>query len=141
MPLKCKRSASQDSIAHHLVIRISERRAWLVIMENFGTVYFHFYNIALYFEVEFEPFVICSVYLLHVHHIIQTACFSPDRKSTRLNSSHVAISYAVFCLKKKHHKPWGEPVDARPTCGRAGALLRGLHLGTSHRIQLAEPVR
>src|SRR5437870_10201762 len=26
---------------------------------------------------------------------------SQDRKSTRLNSSHVAISYAVFCLKKK----------------------------------------
>src|SRR6202171_6719704 len=25
-----------------------------------------------------------------------------DRKSTRLNSSHLAISYAVFCLKKKH---------------------------------------
>src|SRR5439155_21352797 len=31
-----------------------------------------------------------------------TPAFSPgDRKSTRLNSSHVAISYAVFCLKKK----------------------------------------
>src|SRR5437870_10243184 len=27
-----------------------------------------------------------------------------DRKSTRLNSSHVAISYAVFCLKKKKTK-------------------------------------
>src|SRR5690606_40533609 len=27
-----------------------------------------------------------------------------DRKSTRLNSSHVKISYAVFCLKKKKHK-------------------------------------
>src|SRR2546430_4492401 len=27
-----------------------------------------------------------------------------DRKSTRLNSSHSQISYAVFCLKKKHHK-------------------------------------
>src|SRR5699024_11336244 len=27
--------------------------------------------------------------------------FSEDRKSTRLNSSHVSISYAVFCLKKK----------------------------------------
>src|SRR5258705_10618219 len=26
---------------------------------------------------------------------------SPDRKSTRLNSSHLGISYAVFCLKKK----------------------------------------
>src|SRR5690625_5564757 len=32
--------------------------------------------------------------------------YNPDRKSTRLNSSHVAISYAVFCLKTKnsnHH--------------------------------------
>src|SRR5690625_5560376 len=28
--------------------------------------------------------------------------FTTDRKSTRLNSSHVAISYAVFCLKKKN---------------------------------------
>src|SRR5690349_23446831 len=31
-------------------------------------------------------------------------CFRPDRKSTRLNSSHVEISYAVFCLKKKKKK-------------------------------------
>src|SRR5699024_12106675 len=28
-----------------------------------------------------------------------------DRKSTRLNSSHVSISYAVFCLKKKKQTP------------------------------------
>src|SRR4051812_49852886 len=28
----------------------------------------------------------------------------PDRKSTRLNSSHMSISYAVFCLKKKKNK-------------------------------------
>src|SRR5256885_12857515 len=28
--------------------------------------------------------------------------FSRDRKSTRLNSSHLVISYAVFCLKKKN---------------------------------------
>src|SRR5699024_12515962 len=32
---------------------------------------------------------------------ILTALFFVDRKSTRLNSSHVSISYAVFCLKKK----------------------------------------
>src|ERR1035438_10747377 len=51
----------------------------------------------------------------------------PDRKSTRLNSSHLGISYAVFCLKKKK-KPatqsedrtvcsvqhW-RPIDARDT--------------------------
>src|SRR5699024_11791200 len=30
--------------------------------------------------------------------------FEKDRKSTRLNSSHVSISYAVFCLKKKKHR-------------------------------------
>src|SRR2546430_7059895 len=33
---------------------------------------------------------------------------SPDRKSTRLNSSHSQISYAVFCLKKKK-KPLADP--------------------------------
>src|SRR5690625_6730693 len=32
---------------------------------------------------------------------ISSNVYPPDRKSTRLNSSHVAISYAVFCLKKK----------------------------------------
>src|ERR1035437_8966103 len=31
----------------------------------------------------------------------RTACARTDRKSTRLNSSHANISYAVFCLKKK----------------------------------------
>src|SRR5690625_5596350 len=34
-------------------------------------------------------------------YIIRNKSDNPDRKSTRLNSSHVAISYAVFCLKKK----------------------------------------
>src|SRR5258708_8796876 len=33
-----------------------------------------------------------------------------DRKSTRLNSSHQIISYAVFCLKKKTTAHWGTPI-------------------------------
>src|SRR5947209_10005794 len=33
----------------------------------------------------------------------RTRCSSIDRKSTRLNSSHANISYAVFCLKKKNN--------------------------------------
>src|SRR5439155_21833734 len=41
-----------------------------------------------------------------------------DRKSTRLNSSHVAISYAVFCLKKKSY-------TSRPC--RESAATRGSH--------------
>src|SRR5574343_330495 len=34
--------------------------------------------------------------------------YSTDRKSTRLNSSHITISYAVFCLKKKNNGGFGE---------------------------------
>src|SRR3712207_7284139 len=33
--------------------------------------------------------------------LVHCRCCSGDRKSTRLNSSHANISYAVFCLKKK----------------------------------------
>src|SRR5688572_32062797 len=36
--------------------------------------------------------------------LLECACSFPDRKSTRLNSSHSQISYAVFCLKKKIKK-------------------------------------
>src|SRR6266487_2128049 len=41
----------------------------------------------------------------------------PDRKSTRLNSSHPSISYAVFCLKKKINRLTDEPaalIEVRP---------------------------
>src|ERR1039458_10704149 len=46
-----------------------------------------------------------------------------DRKSTRLNSSHLGISYAVFCLKKKtnHHHP-----------DRPSTPLNSSHLGISY---------
>src|SRR2546427_9275554 len=36
--------------------------------------------------------------------ILGTPAYMRDRKSTRLNSSHSQISYAVFCLKKKKNK-------------------------------------
>src|SRR5256885_12060264 len=38
-----------------------------------------------------------------------------DRKSTRLNSSHLVISYAVFCLKKKNSFARPEQVDDAPS--------------------------
>src|SRR5205807_6574233 len=40
--------------------------------------------------------------------VVEESAASLDRKSTRLNSSHLVISYAVFCLKKKNK-------DERPT--------------------------
>src|SRR2546427_4709610 len=45
---------------------------------------------------------------------------SQDRKSTRLNSSHSQISYAVFCLKKKNstrHAVWGAASRSRVWAG------------------------
>src|SRR5258708_4587951 len=46
-----------------------------------------------------------------------------DRKSTRLNSSHQIISYAVFCLKKKKKKP----LYRTNNCARHDARLRRDH--------------
>src|SRR2546430_7830733 len=40
----------------------------------------------------------------------------PDRKSTRLNSSHSQISYAVFCLKKKIRQPYSTHLYYQPPC-------------------------
>src|SRR3989442_7153336 len=65
------------------------------------------------FEVPQEPAAIAGVARAEGVHARRGDCqagrrgvvgVSLDRKSTRLNSSHVRISYAVFCLKKK--KQW-----------------------------------
>src|SRR5690625_3480770 len=45
--------------------------------------------------------VVTDLYVTHYHPDHFGYIGGLDRKSTRLNSSHVAISYAVFCLKKK----------------------------------------
>src|SRR5690625_6860715 len=69
----------------------------------------HWKNRSLIWKVEKED----SHLYLEWPPFHQPLCFFPlvDRKSTRLNSSHVAISYAVFCLKKKkagHRQYMGE---------------------------------
>src|SRR3712207_7044508 len=55
-------------------------------------------------------------------------CPREDRKSTRLNSSHANISYAVFCLKKKRHRHGSRepPTDHDPAaaCLRKAPLWR-----------------
>src|SRR5205807_8194162 len=44
-----------------------------------------------------------------------------DRKSTRLNSSHLVISYAVFCLKKKTNRSMSCAPQRRSSIGHGGA--------------------
>src|SRR5439155_9773002 len=70
-----------------------------VLLKHFGVdLYAHGFTISSMIGVG-----LCYVYfqipLMII--LITPALEGLDRKSTRLNSSHVAISYAVFCLKKK----------------------------------------
>src|SRR5207253_9635376 len=90
------------------------------------SVYFslYFFRIYLFFFFSFFFFndpAPTEIYTLFLHDALPISCWGAltrncrevrlsarretsqlDRKSTRLNSSHVAISYAVFCLKKKN---------------------------------------
>src|SRR5699024_12440510 len=52
-------------------------------------------NLAEYLTLRDDPFMLFLLFI--------PALGAIDRKSTRLNSSHVSISYAVFCLKKKNN--------------------------------------
>src|SRR5256885_12067556 len=58
------------------------------------------------FEIDSRQFLIRRQIMstLNVNGRDHTVDADPDRKSTRLNSSHLVISYAVFCLKKKKKK-------------------------------------
>src|ERR1017187_8523886 len=63
-----------------------------------------------------------------VRHEEYDRCCKLDRKSTRLNSSHRCISYAVFCLKKKNLKVNASSavVDYLPGEDQPGNWLSGL---------------
>src|SRR5256885_13220642 len=54
-----------------------------------------------------------AIKVLHPELTVSVAADRLDRKSTRLNSSHLVISYAVFCLKKKI-KPRGGGLSGSP---------------------------
>src|SRR6266542_5714076 len=79
------------------------------------TIYLYFHHIFFFFN----DTATTEIYTLSLHDALPicAACrncsdtrtwsrprFIRDRKSTRLNSSHGSISYAVFCLKKKKNK-------------------------------------
>src|SRR6478672_13283073 len=73
-----------------------------------------FFSFVVFFFFFFNDTATTEIYTLSLHDALPIcgprwpsrcpwSCWpwSPDRKSTRLNSSHDQISYAVFCLKKK----------------------------------------
>src|ERR1039457_2739165 len=70
-------------------------------------------NGALVFESDHRPLALWDQGPREPVHI-QAEIMQPDRKSTRLNSSHLVISYAVFCLKKNQDlDTGGNPYAAR----------------------------
>src|SRR5947207_7260226 len=89
-------------------------------MSYFATSYLYHRICHLFF---FNDTATTEIYTLSLHDALPICCCSPpessagrrraaaggsatwaDRKSTRLNSSHTVISYAVFCLKKKKNR-------------------------------------
>src|SRR2546426_5779072 len=58
-----------------------------------------------------------------------SASSTEDRKSTRLNSSHLVISYAVFCLKKKKHVKSSHLVISYVVCNLEKNSRRTGHAG------------
>src|SRR5699024_11666164 len=63
-----------------------------------GVIFEIFNNIGLELEADLPDIEQFEDYIFTIEKKL------PDRKSTRLNSSHVSISYAVFCLKKKKNR-------------------------------------
>src|SRR6267142_6307941 len=89
--------------------------------------FYHFTFLFFFFFFFFNDTATTEIYTLSLHDALpilplflgfEPIAFTPtsvcpsttasDRKSTRLNSSHMSISYAVFCLKKKQ-KPEAKP--------------------------------
>src|SRR5690625_5336933 len=88
-------------------VRQRKRRRFLEVVER-PAVDIHFRRFILadslrYHRslVEYRRLIFCCYTLAERSYIRRLGVLLIDRKSTRLNSSHVAISYAAFCLKKK----------------------------------------
>src|ERR1035441_10299919 len=85
----------------------NRNRVRLQIFQEFGRRTFNFRH-------NTEAWLSVNIHNLHVGNLLERLSYASrcpdklievsftDRKSTRLNSSHLGISYAVFCLKKKN---------------------------------------
>src|SRR5690625_4993674 len=93
---------------YELGIRFGESECvQCIILHDAGCTVYMEAGLILCKIVEHETDMRIFKYIPQTRHYTVSAVFriddGPDRKSTRLNSSYVAISYAVFCLKKKIH--------------------------------------
>src|SRR5690606_40708828 len=108
LPLRILAALAIGLLLHWILIRvlrqITRRSSWTfderLLLSAQGTSRWLVVLLAL-LAVPIDPRDLHPEYIATARHVISLL----DRKSTRLNSSHVKISYAVFCLKKKTRTP------------------------------------
>src|SRR5476649_509960 len=93
---------AQPAARHRIKARTGVQKVFVVFFFN-DTATPEIYTLSLH-----DALPICASFRQSAGNPIGTGGLGqfnlrPDRKSTRLNSSHTVISYAVFCLKKKQH--------------------------------------
>src|SRR5437773_7400380 len=107
-----------DSLSHHILSTYCSSH----LLPSFFLLFFfndpattEIYTLSLHDALPIlRPRFLCALFSQDT--LIQYYCRAlarADRKSTRLNSSHITISYAVFCLKKKKIKDKANSVKNR----------------------------
>src|SRR3989454_5257309 len=106
--------ASQTSADTAAAVRVADTavHGWLALVDK-GQISESWDEAALTFQVAVTK-------AKWVQAVKQARGKRQDRKSTRLNSSHLVISYAVFCLKKKKTTGNPPPRDSRTCVRRRG---------------------
>src|SRR5947207_8192677 len=92
--------AADRIAAEHVEVLCTEPRRWLDRLKNYGALF-----LGPETNVSYGDKVIGTNHTLPTKGAARYT--GGDRKSTRLNSSHTVISYAVFCLKKKNSDTTG----------------------------------
>src|SRR5437773_4707999 len=89
----------ESSARRFRALALEERGAKMLVGMADPTDLFAFDELSRILKKDIEPVVVAES---------EVAVALEDRKSTRLNSSHITISYAVFCLKKKYRQESSE---------------------------------
>src|SRR3712207_574866 len=97
MKAQFERAISLPVDAVNVIIKLLKDKIEQISLELSGD------NLLLLWEDTYFSCRLTAVPYPNFQTILSQNAFDKDRKSTRLNSSHANISYAVFCLKKKKH--------------------------------------
>src|SRR5699024_11733967 len=92
-----------------MIVKLIIKKSKMILQQRARLVFKGFHSLCLIINMLFQElsqlkFSKMSLNKLQLNHKMKYIFIGGDRKSTRLNSSHVSISYAVFCLKKKKNE-------------------------------------